>query len=196
VISPQRESAQVAPATNPAAAAPHGDASPARPRLSPPSTPPNRPDPRFSGRRSGSGANLHFSALLHKWLGTHAFVTLARRLVHGAQALEVALAGRADTFAVGLAQPVKTHRAHTVYRTTGWVRGNEPGATLCIRVRELAGKRVVRTSENCVAATSRWQRVSIAGDTVAAGHRLVESVYEFGAQRGDSFEVGGFRFGG
>jgi hypothetical protein len=133
---------------------------------------------------------------LHKWLGKNSLLTLARDILAGARAIKVALVGRADTFGLGLAEQVKTSRAHAVFRTTGWVRSDEPGATVCIRVRELAGKRVVRTSENCVAATSRWQRVSLAGDTVARGHRLVESVYEFSAQRGDSFEVGGFRFGG
>ena len=132
-----------------------------------------------------------FGHFVHGLLTRNALVTLARDYVLGKRAARVALRGIAKLFSVDLAPAVTTTRAGGAYRLSGYVRAGAVGQTMCLRVQETAGRRLVQSTETCFTPTSRWQKFSVRGRSVAAGHRLLVSAYEFGAERGDSFEVGG-----
>ena len=121
-------------------------------------------------------------------------MTLARDTFRGLHALRVALTRRAPTFSVSFARPVVTRRARHVYRLGGWVRSDSPGATLCVRVRELGRNgRLIHATEACTVTQRGWARLKLRSQSRAARHRLVVSLYEIGAEAGDSFELAGFR---
>ena len=67
---------------------------------------------------------------------------------------------------------------------------------MCLRIQEVSPADPlipVRTSEACFTPTKTWHRFRLYRRTLAAGNRLVFSIYSFGALAGESFEVDNFR---
>ncbi|MDQ2984478.1 MAG: hypothetical protein M3R70_11260 [Actinomycetota bacterium] len=130
--------------------------------------------------------------LLHGLLTRNSLVTLAREFIAGERAILVRLRGLAKQYSIDLARPVATTRARAPYRLSGFFRTHAPGATLCLRVQEVTGdNKIVTSTERCFAPKANWRKYSVRSRSLAGGHRLLVSAYEFGAQRGDSFELGG-----
>jgi hypothetical protein len=160
---------------------------------------PSPQNARFGGNNlqlSFSRLVFRFKHLLHLWTGNHAGLALRKDGINGAVAVLVSLVGRAPEFSIFTPQAVSTRKAGATYQLRTWLRSVHPGATLCLRAQEVGrDKRIVRTTEHCVAAASRWQHFRLSTKSLAGGHKLRFSVYELDALPGDSFEVGGLSAG-
>lgn len=127
--------------------------------------------------------------------GTGARLTLRHDGVSGAPSVRVALVPGRSTFAFNAGAAVRATRVGNAYRIGAWLRSAAPGVTVCLRIEEVTKKdplRSVRTTETCVAPTTEWRHFRILRRTIAAGDKLVFSVYSYGAVGGDSFEISGF----
>jgi len=138
-----------------------------------------------------------FAQLVHGLLTQNALVTLAHDFVGGSRAIRVRLRGRAKQYSVDLGNSVVTTRPRAPYRLSGYLRTGTAGANLCLRIQELgSAARVVTSTERCFTPKSRWAKFSVRSRSLAAGHRLLVSAYEYGSEGGDSFEIGGVSFSG
>jgi hypothetical protein len=165
-------------------------ASSSTPSLSPPLLSPSFGTPTFGAAVPAlSPAQL----FLRHWSAPNALIVLARDVKPGVHSIRAKHSGHATTFAVGFASPLATKGAHRPFRAGGWLRSDQSGVTVCVRAVEVFKQRTIRTSESCSVAHRKWHRVDLHGESLATGHRLLLSVYEFGASNGDSFDVGGFR---
>jgi hypothetical protein len=110
----------------------------------------------------------------------------------GVHAIRAKVTGPAQTVALDFGRPMTTDGKRP-FRAGGWLRSDATGVTVCIRALETYKHHTVRSAETCSVAHRNWRHIALRGRAVAKGHRLVVSVYELGASRGDSFDVGGFR---
>jgi hypothetical protein len=127
--------------------------------------------------------------------GRSARLTLRRDGVGGRPAIRVALALRAFQFEFQSAGNVDVDRAGATYRIGAWLRSDTPGVTVCLRIEEVSPKdplTSVRTTETCLSPTTQWRHFRIVRRTLARGDKLRFSVYSYGADLGDSFEIARF----
>jgi hypothetical protein len=141
----------------------------------------------------GAAPSVVAEQVLRHWFAPHALVVLAHDVMPGLHSIRAKLDRHASTFVLGFGRPVATKAARRQFVAAGWLRSDDSGVTVCIRTIESYRHRTIRTSETCAVAHRDWHRVVLKSRTVARGHRLTVSVYEFGASTGDSFDVGGFR---
>jgi hypothetical protein len=128
------------------------------------------------------------------WSASSSRLRFVANGIAGRRSLRVFLTQRASLFSVTIARALPVARRGATYRVRGWLRSERPGVTLCLRLQErTAAGRVVRTTEECISATKRWQHVFVGTQALARGHRIVASVYEFDTERGDRFDLDGFR---
>lgn len=128
-------------------------------------------------------------------LGSRARVTLGRRGVTGRASLRVAVVRGASTFAFSAAGTVRAGRVGSLYRIGAWLRTNAPGMTVCLRIEEVSKHddvTPVRTTEACFSPTTKWQHFRIVRKTIMRGDQLRFSIYSYGAEKGDSFDIDGF----
>ena len=128
-------------------------------------------------------------------LGSRARVTLGRRGVTGLPTLRVAVLRGASTFAFQAAGTVQAVRFGSKYRIGAWLRTDAPGMTVCLRIEEVSKHddvAPVRTTEACFSPTTKWQHFRIVRKTIKSGDQLRFSIYSYGAEKGDSFDIDGF----
>jgi hypothetical protein len=127
---------------------------------------------------------------------TSAVITIRRRHgVFGGLSFRVAIAPGAKSFVFRAARSVVAGSGGRLYRIGAWLRTDSPGLTVCLRIQEVSPAdplTPVRTSESCLAPTTKWKLFRLYRRTLASGNRLVFSIYSFGAVAGDSFEVDRF----
>lgn len=128
-------------------------------------------------------------------LGSRARVTLGRRGVTGLPSLRVAVLRGASVFTFSAAGMVRAVRMGSKYRIGAWLRTDAPGVTVCLRIEEVSKHddvAPVRTTETCFSPTTKWQHVRIIRTTIKSGDKLRFSIYSYGAEKGDSFDIDGF----
>src|SRR5687767_11347373 len=114
------------------------------------------------------------------------FFHLVRFGAAAACALVFTAAAPAGTAGTGptdrLAQ--QTSRAGATYSAQGSFRSTRPGTTLCLQVRELAGRTGIgNAASRCVVTTGRWQRISSPSlRAKRSGTRVVTGLYSKGAR--------------
>ena len=122
-------------------------------------------------------------------------LTLRNDGVDGRPAIRVALAKHGSQFEFQSAGDVRVERVGLAYRIGAWLRSDAPGVTVCLRIEEVSPKdplASVRTTETCLSPTTHWRHFRILRRTLARGDKLVFSVYSYGAELGDSFEIDHF----
>jgi hypothetical protein len=127
--------------------------------------------------------------------GAGARLTFGHRGVTGRPSVRVALLRGLTTYSFDAAGTVRTTRVGSLYRIGAWLRTDAPGLTVCLRIEEVSKKdplTAVRTSETCFSPTTKWQHFRILRRTLAAGDTLKFSIYSYGAEKGDSFEIDAF----
>jgi hypothetical protein len=127
--------------------------------------------------------------------GRGAHLTLRNDGVDGKPAIRVALARRGSQFEFQSVGDVEVARVGLAYRIGAWLRSDAPGVTVCLRIEEVSPKdplAAVRTTETCLSPTAEWRHFRILRRTLARGDKLVFSVYSYGAELGDSFEIDHF----
>jgi hypothetical protein len=72
------------------------------------------------------------------------------------------------------------------------VRSVSPGMFVCLRAEEHTSGPTF-TTERCVPATSKWQRVKLLGRAAGKGTKVSFSVHVMTALGGKSFDVDAFR---
>ena len=130
-------------------------------------------------------------------MGTRAGVELRRgHGVSGGSSLRVAMVRGASSFGLRARHYVVATAAGSLYRIGAWLRSDDPGLMICLRIQELSPRTSeppVRTSESCVASTASWRHIRVFRRTMAPGNRLVFSIYSSSNVTGDSFEIDRFR---
>jgi hypothetical protein len=128
--------------------------------------------------------------------GTGAVISIRRRHgVFGGLSFRVSLAPGSSSLVFRASRSVVAGSGGRLYRIGTWLRSDIPGITVCLRIQEVSPAdplTSVRTSESCLAPTSKWKHFRLFRRTLARGNKLVFSIYSFGAVAGDSFEVDGF----
>lgn len=86
--------------------------------------------------------------------------------------------------------PVSSATAGDVYTSTAWFRSDQPGYTVCLRVREwdASGSTVVDYRDACQTLTAGWAQATVSYTVQTGGDLLEAYVFENGANRA-SFEV-------
>ena len=133
------------------------------------------------------------SASRYGLAGTGAVITVRQRHgVFGGLSFRVTAAPGASRFVFQAARSVIAGAGGRLYRIGAWLRTDVPGLGVCLRIQEVSPADPlipVRTSEACFTPTNTWHRFRLYRRTLAAGNRLVFSIYSFGALAGESFEV-------
>jgi hypothetical protein len=127
--------------------------------------------------------------------GKGAQLTLRNDGIDGKPAIRVALARRGSQFEFQSVGDVQVARVGLAYRIGAWLRSDAPGVTVCLRIEEVSPRdplAAVRTSETCFSPTAHWRHFRILRRTLARGDTLRFSVYSYGAEHGDSFEIDHF----
>jgi hypothetical protein len=126
------------------------------------------------------------------WKGHRASLTLVRRGVD-ARAVRVRLRSgirRASAFGIyRTPRPVAQTERGAEYHASAWVRDERGRGRVCLRLREVAGDRLVRAALSCARATRRWRRLSLRYQAAADGSALGISVLKPRARRRDGFRV-------
>ena len=129
---------------------------------------------------------------LRGWKGHRATLRLVRGGVD-ARAVSVRLQRGArprSAFSIySSPQPITRTERGATYRATAWVRRERGHGQLCLRVREVAGERLVRAARACLAATHRWRLLSLRYRAATDGSALGIAVFKPNARRGDVFRV-------
>jgi hypothetical protein len=128
--------------------------------------------------------------------GTSAVITIRRRHgVFGGLSFRVTVAPGASSFVFRASRSVVAGAGGRLYRIGTWLRSDVPGLNVCLRIQEVSPAdplTSVRTSETCLAPTTKWKHFRLFRRTLASGNRLVFSIYSYGAVEGDSFDIDGF----
>ena len=136
------------------------------------SPPPPPPPPPPSGELV---ANPDFETGLTGWSAGNNRTTLARTCVvaHGGACSAELTRTRSsgDAMLDDSPQTVGSTTAGATYSASAWVRA-PAGRTVRLRLRELAGTSVVRTSTATVTANGAWQQVVSTSAATAGGHSL------------------------
>jgi hypothetical protein len=126
--------------------------------------------------------------------GDGAKLTLRYNGVGGGPAIRVG-ATHNGSFVFRAAGNVRVQRVGLLYRIGAWLRSDTPGITVCLRIQEVSAKdplTSVRTTETCLSPSTHWQHFRILRRTLARGDKLRFSIYSYGADRGDDFEIDRF----
>ena len=73
------------------------------------------------------------------------------------------------------------------YTVSLWVRADNPGAILNLRIREYAGSTLARTTSAQVTLSSNWQRITLTHTTASPGSSLDFNAYVTKAAPGSCF---------
>jgi hypothetical protein len=148
------------------------------------------------GEPEAAWADSQPNARDYGFAGTGVVITIRRRHgVFGGLSFRVSLAPGSSSLVFRAARSVVAGSGGRLYRIGTWLRSDVPGISVCLRIQEVSSAdplTAVRTSESCLAPTTKWKHFRLFRRTLARGNRLVFSIYSFGADAGDSFEVDGF----
>jgi len=120
---------------------------------------------------------------LRSWQPQHARVSRLRAGARDRGALRVRWNGRGRIFSVAhLPRPVSATRAGAAYAADAWVRGHARRTRVCLRLRELAGRRGVGAAERCAVVGRGWQQLpAFSYRARGGGHKMGVIVYAKGA---------------
>jgi hypothetical protein len=103
-------------------------------------------------------ANGNFTSGLQSWRGYRARLARVRNGLLGPAVRLVPR--RAGAFLYQWPRPVSATEPGTVYRAVAWVRSRGlPGGTVCLRLRAVAGGKVVQAKQACRTARRGWRRL-------------------------------------
>ena len=129
---------------------------------------------------------------LQGWKGHRATVSVVRGGLDG-KAVRVRLrpaVRKAAAFWIYRApRPVARAERGAVYDGAAWVRHERGGGTLCIRIREVDGGRIVGSSQACERVNGRWQQLGVSHTARANGSELGVAVLELQPRRGSAFRA-------
>jgi hypothetical protein len=125
------------------------------------------------------------------WDGANASLSPAVGGPDGDGAALVTLGAEAADYSIHPARrPVAATSWGSLYSASAWVRSETAGRTVCARVREWAGRRLVASRKSCVTAGAEWQQIPpVVYMARGNWHELDADVYQAGPLPGDSFEV-------
>jgi hypothetical protein len=143
-----------------------------------------------SAAAPASAQSVHegFERGLAGWRGRHAHI----RVVHGGlsgRAVRVTAKRGARTFGLrGRPYRSRTGPAGSRYVASVWVRAGRRGV-LCLKVRELAGKRAVGARARCISRARAWRRIAVGYRTARPDSLLGISVSMRRRRAGDRFRM-------
>jgi hypothetical protein len=124
------------------------------------------------------------------WEGENAALSLVAGV--DGHAIRVSRVTTGESFAFYARKTLRTQRAGAPYRVRAVVRSVSPGMFVCLRAEEHTSGPTF-TTERCVPATSKWQRVKLLGRAAGKGTKVSFSVHVMTALGGKSFDVDAFR---
>jgi hypothetical protein len=100
--------------------------------------------------------------------------------------------GASQTYAYTSAKPAKSIVAGTAYSLVGWIRSDHPGASVCLKLKEVpaGGSSTVGSAQQCVTVTSAWQQFpTVAYAAKTSGDSLTVNVVEASPAAGATFDI-------
>jgi polysaccharide biosynthesis protein PslG len=129
---------------------------------------------------------------LRSWKGHRATLALVNGGVDGRAARVRVRPGARPTDGFWIyrsPRPIAQSERGAEYTASAWARDERGRGRLCLRVREVAGDRLVATTSACVRANGRWQRLTLRHQARTEGAELGVAVVKPRARRGDAFRV-------
>ncbi|MFN2467479.1 MAG: metallophosphoesterase [Gaiellaceae bacterium] len=135
-------------------------------------------------------ANGSFERSTRGWAAINATLGLRRGGAAGRRSARVSVRRAGRSFSVyPVRLPVASTGKRVVYRASAQIRSDRPGRTVCLRIREWRGKRVVDSTQACRRAARGWSRLGPVVYEAAGGRGLDAYVYQPAARAGDRFDV-------
>jgi hypothetical protein len=155
--------------------------------------------PSAWGASSNLLPNGSFQSGTSGWVATDAAFTIAPDGYDGDGAAgRLALNTTATRYTLSTKpRPVQSTTAGTVYTSSGVVRSDTPGKSVCLVVKETtSGGSVVQTQSGCATTLSQWAPFpQVALTTQNNGDQIAVTVRQTKAATGDSFEVDALSLG-
>lgn len=149
--------------------------------------------PDVARKRSTKSVRAVLGDGFEHWTASNARLTRIVGGLKGGDALVVTAGRRTDGYSVYRTTPaVPAAVKGAAYTATAWIRSDQPGKQVCLRVRERnASGAVVGSAQTCAATTAAWQRLPAVGHSAVGEGPIDHYVYQAPSARGDSFVVGG-----
>ncbi len=140
-----------------------------------------------NGGFEGSGGGS-----LSGWAASGGTLSLVAGQGGGHAARATPASGVKQTYAYTSAKPAKSIVAETAYSLVGWVRSDHPGASVCLKLKEVpsGGTSTVGSAQRCVTVTSAWQQFpAVAYAAKTSGDSLTVNVVEGSPAAGATFDI-------
>ncbi|HSD03534.1 MAG TPA: carbohydrate binding domain-containing protein, partial [Gaiellales bacterium] len=136
----------------------------------------------FQGSGSGS---------LSGWAASGGTLSLVAGSGGGHAARVTPASGASQTYAYTSSKPAKSIVAGTAYTLVGWVRSDHPGASVCLKLKEVSGgSSTVGSAQQCVTVTSAWQQFPAVGYSAkTSGDSLTVNIAESSPAAGATFDI-------
>jgi len=136
--------------------------------------------------------NGSFEQNLNGWSGFNASLSRVTGGADGTWAARVTRTSGSSFSIFPSPRHVLDSRAGMTYVGDAWVRSLTPGNTACLRIREWQSGVQVAITQECVTATSSWQRFPTVRHTAGANGRQIELSATYSRSGSASFDVDGF----